>query len=320
MYDVIVCGGNTVDAFVQSDAELIKISGKDHGRAIDQKLVAYPLGTKILINDLQFHMGGGGTNVLATFAQQGLKSAYIGKIGKDTHGHLVFDWLKKNKITFLGQVGGQTGYSVILDSQADDRTILNFRGSNNDLEFSKIPQHELTTKWFYGCAMLGESYKTLVKLFAFMHNHGVKTAFNPNTIMVEKGIEKLALLLKHTDVLIINTEEAQMLVGVGDTQSLATRLQKYGPSIVAITQGKEGVMIQNNSESFHIAPTRGIKVVETTGAGDAFASGLIAGLIQGRKVREAALLGVLNAESVIQHYGTKEHILSKKEAEKLLQR
>lgn len=254
---------------------------------------------------LEFQIGGGGTNVLATLVAQGLNCAYIGRIGEDTNGHQVYEWLQENKITFLGQVGGETGYSVVLDSQAEDRTILTHKGGNNDLRFKDIPQHLLETKWFYGGSMFGESAKTLEKLFVFMKNHGVQTAFNPNNNVVAKGLAGVKKILSCTDVFILNKEEAQLLGCTGK------ELLSHGPRIVAITDGAEGAEIYTAEEAFHIIPQRACDVIETTGAGDAFASGFIAGLIREQSARASAQLAIANAESMICSPGGKQGTLSK---------
>lgn len=320
MFDVIVIGSATVDVFAKTDAELISISGRSHGHNIDEKLIAYPLGTKILMKELDFKTGGGGTNVCATFAKHKLKTAYIGKIGKDIHGHQVFDWLKQNKITFLGQVGGQTGYSVILDSQADDRTILTFKGANNDLEFSKLPKHEIQSKWLYGCTMMNKGYETMEKLFTFAKNHGIKTAFNPSNYLADRGIDYLRAIIKKTDLFILNKEEAELLVGKGEIPQLIERLHKEGPSMISISDGAQGAFVSDGSERVHVKPAKNLKIVETTGAGDSFGAALVSGLIQGKSLKDAVLMGVINAEGVIQAYGAKEYIATKEEMNKLMKK
>lgn len=289
---------------------------------MDEKLLAYPLGTKILMKELEFNTGGGGTNVAATFAKQELKTGYIGKVGKDVHGKLVFDWLQQNNITYLGQVGGQTGYSIILDSQEEDRTILAFKGSNNDISFDAIRRDELDAPWFYSCSMVGKSWETLVKLFAVAKNRNMKVAWNPANYVVEKGLEYVKEPLSRTDVLILNKEEAELLVGAGEAIELAERLLQHGPSLVTVSDGAHGVTVRATGEwgeqKFHLQPAQDLKIVETTGAGDAFGSGFIAGLIIGRDVRGAALQGMLNAEGVIQAYGCKEHIADRAEMDRWL--
>ena len=97
----------------------------------------------------------------------------------------------------------------------------------------------------------------------------------------------------------------------------AQKLRELGPQIIALTDGDNGVYICGE-ESFHLEPSKNRKVVETTGAGDAFASGFVTGLVQEKSLKVAARMGLLNAESVISHFGTKT-VLSAEEMKQALQ-
>ncbi len=98
MYDVITVGSATVDVFAHTESELITIK-TSHGK---EELIAYPSGSKILIDRLEFKIGGGGTNTAVSFSHLGLKTAYLGKIGNDENGEKVLKLLKKEKIDFVG--------------------------------------------------------------------------------------------------------------------------------------------------------------------------------------------------------------------------
>ena len=149
---------------------------------------------------------------------------------------------------------------------------------------------------------------------------GIRTAYNPNPYLCCQGIAHLKTMLRHTDVLMLNTEEAGLLVGNSTgPQELAARLAKQGPGIVTVSDGARGVTVCTGAdwggEYWHINPAADLKIVDTTGAGDAFGSGFIVGLHLGKTLREAALMGVLNAEDVIQTYGPKGERVSREEME-----
>ena len=85
MYDVITVGSATVDAFAYTErSKVIKVEK----RAKEQDFIAYPSGTKILLNRLLFMTGGGGTNTAVAFSRLGLKVAYLGKIGNDSNSFI----------------------------------------------------------------------------------------------------------------------------------------------------------------------------------------------------------------------------------------
>ncbi|MFT4312836.1 MAG: carbohydrate kinase family protein, partial [Candidatus Woesearchaeota archaeon] len=135
MYDVITCGSATFDVFVQSDNDTITI---ETGSKLSQKLIAYESGAKILIDELLYAIGGGGTNTAVSFSRLGCKTGYIGCLGDDEPSDSVRELLDREHIDFLGHdTNEKTGYSIILDSKAQDRTILTYKGANNRLDFSQ---------------------------------------------------------------------------------------------------------------------------------------------------------------------------------------
>ena len=121
VHDIITMGSATVDVFAHTDPTQSEVVNLHH-----HKDIAYPLGAKILIKEIHTFVGGGGTNTAVAFARLGLKTAYLGKIGKDDNGKTISDCLFNEKVEFIGTYGQISGYSVILDSVKDDRTIFTY--------------------------------------------------------------------------------------------------------------------------------------------------------------------------------------------------
>ena len=316
-FDVVTMGSATQDVFAKSDAETVTYTR--HGDK--ETLIAYPLGSKILIEKLDFFIGGGGTNSATTFSRQGLRTGFIGKLGKDAPGLAVFRFLKEEGIEFLGAVGGQTGYSVILDSTEEDRTILTFKGANDQLKEWEIAETlaGLSARWLYCSSMLNESYGTMKRVMLRVKGQGGSVAFNPSAYQAGQGLAGLAEVLRLLDVLILNKEEAQLLTGKrAEARELLPLLRDAGPRIVIVTDGAKSATLLDGEHLLFIKPLPDLKVVETTGAGDAFGSGFVAGLARGLDTRQALLLAMLNAEHVITEYGAKNHILTKEEADRCL--
>lgn len=311
MFDVITVGSNTLDVFVNTDSELIKI----YTRKTEEDLLAYPVGSKIIIKELRFLTGGGGTNTAVSFARLGLKTGYLGKIGNDMNGELVLKELTQEKVAFLGTKGTTpTGYSVILDSIEHDRTILTYRGANEALSFKECTTSKLRTSWFYFCSMTGESYKTLEKVARFAQKHKIPCAFNPSNFICAKGKDFLKPIYPSLSVFIMNKEEATLLVGEETIDRQLQALQSLIPKtgIVVITDGKNGAYAYDGKDKYTII-SHGVKIKETTGAGDAFASSFVAGIVKGKTISFSLQLGLANAESVIMHYGAKNKLLTWRE-------
>ncbi|MBU0907682.1 MAG: carbohydrate kinase family protein [Nanoarchaeota archaeon] len=297
-YDIITFGGAVVDAFIYTNVHEVK------------KEMCYPVGEKIEINKLHFETGGGGTNTAVSFAKLGLKTGAIIKLGKDGNSQLILNELKKNKIDFLGkQEDGLTDFSVILDSKEHDRTILTYKEKSNDIALPEVSLMKLKTSWFYFSAADNSSLDTQKALALYASKNNIKIAYNPSSYLTKKGINHIKKILDHTEVLILNDEEARDLVPEGD---LFKGLHTLGPKIVCITFGGQGNKVSDGNRVLTSIP-RKIKIAERTGAGDAFASGFVAGIIKTNDIETAIKIGSLNAESVIQIPGAKNGLLTWKE-------
>lgn len=315
-YEFVSIGSATVDLFADTDSELIKIQT----RTTMEELIAFPLGSKLLINELNITTGGGGTNSAAALARLGLKTAFLGKLGKDTNGEFVQQALSDEGVDFIGRCEGQTGVSMILDSIADDRSILAFKGANNNLTTEDILPFE--TKWIYLSSMLDQSFDTVVKL---LQNQRCKVAFNPSNYQAEMGYDVLSGLIDHVDLLVMNKEEALKFFGFQygeqlETEKLLKKMVKLPPSLFVITEGSCGVTVYDRHHCYHGETMGGLDIVETTGAGDAFASTFAAAQYFGLCQEEAIHMAMTNAESVIQHKGAKQKLLDRKSLEQIMKR
>jgi ribokinase len=295
-YDIITLGSAVVDAFVET--KLLKKKGMLH----------VPAGEKIIMEDLDFHTGGGATNTAASFAKLGLKTGCIAKLGDDQNAERILNELKKLNVKFMGNMSKKipTGFSVILISKNKSRTILSEKGASETLIYREINLKKLKTRWFYFSSAPGRTLKTQIKLSKYAKKHNIKIAYNPSSYLTNNGPDKLKTILKNTEVLILNKEEAQGLAGKSNT---IQNLHELGPEIVCVTDGAKGNTVSNGTQIFITKP-RKVKVIERTGAGDAFASGFVAGLIRTNDIKKSIQIGSLNAESVIKIKGAKNGIIS----------
>ena len=324
IYDVITVGSATVDVFVKTKGDILKIK---HPNAPEEHMLVYPVGTKILIEQKKTLTGGGGTNTAVSFSRIGLKTAFLGKLGNGELASTILNQLQKENVQFIGtktQSGSsrifgiadskhseeQTGYSVILDSIEHDRTILTYKGINDELSFSEINKDAINAKWMYFSSMTGNSYKTLEKLALYCSKKHILIAFNPSSYLCKQGYKFLKKLLLQTNVLVLNLEEARILTGKSNAMQpeLLKLLRRFGPKIIVITDGKNLVQVYDGHYHYSCQP-RKVKVIETTGAGDAFASAFVAGLIQNKDISHAIRMGLANSESIVTHFGAKTGLL-----------
>ena len=297
-FDVITFGSAVVDVFVNTE-----VHEKKHQ-------ISYPVGSKVLIKELKTDVGGGGTNSAVAFSRLGLKTGYIGKLGLDKNGNKILNLLRKERVKFLGKQdkSHMTGYSIILDSIEKSRTILTYKGINDLIELKDIRIRKLKTKWLYLTSLLEKSFETQKRLAYRLSKKDVKIAFNPSEYLIKR--KNLLGILKICNVLILNKEEAEMLVGKKQ-KDLLVALNKLGPQIVVITNKNKPIECYDGIKKYLLKPNK-IKVIERTGAGDAFASSFVAGLIRNKSIEESLKLGLKNSENVIQHFGAKNNLLRMK--------
>ena len=308
MYDVICVGSATIDVFARTKfSELIKIFDKNG----ETDLLAYPTGSKILIEELNFTTGGGATNTAVALARLGNKVACISKTGAGANAEKVEKHLERERVDtslLVKDKNGRTGFSIILDSLEHDRTILAFKGSNNDLGFNEVNLKKLNTKWFYFSTMMDKSFKTLEKLAHYAQKNKIKIAFNISPYLAKKGAKYLEKILKRTEIFILNKEEASSIASGKTLEDLLKKVHKLGPKIVVITDGKNGATAYDGHFSYHALP-HDVRIAETTGAGDAFASSFLSGMLKKNSIEFAMKLATINAESVITHHGAKTGLL-----------
>jgi ribokinase len=309
MYDVITLGSASVDVFVKTKKpEIVKHRTHDD--------VCYAIGQKVLVDDLHVDTGGGGTNTAVAFSRLGLKTGWVGKVGSDLHAKTVLGEMKREGVAVLGSHGkGLTGYSVILTGLENNRTILTYKGANDLLLPNDVPWNKLATRWLYLSSLLGKSFATLTRAAAFAKKKGIRYAFNPSMYLAKQGLRALKPIINDCDVLVLNREEAQAVLGKSQRCiEMLPELQKHA-KIVVITDGPRPAHAYNGINHYEITPPD-ISIVETTGAGDAFAAGFVAGLIVKKDIAAALQWAMADSCSVIQYMGAKQKLLTQKEIER----
>lgn len=300
MYDIITLGSSTIDVFIKTDVEKRKhFSHSDF---------CYHQGEKILINNLFFSTGGGGTNSSVAFSRLGLKTGYLGIVGSDLNGQIILQDLQKEKVSFLGKKKtGNSGYSIIM-LQKPDRTILVYKGVNNLLELNDFKK--IKTKWIYFSTMLGKSFSTAQKI-AELYSKNTKIASNISQYEASLGISKLSNFLSNVDILILNKEEAYKLCNSKDIKNCSNRIMEKIREILVITDGPNPIHVCTKNSLFVFSVKKTKDILDTTGAGDAFASGFVYGIINKKNIKESISYGIKESKSVIKYIGAKQGLLRK---------
>ncbi len=315
MYDVITIGTATQDVFLKSrDFKIIKSAKFKSGEA-----ECFSLGSKIEVPEIFFATGGGATNAAVTFARQGFKTAAVTKVGSDAAGEAVTADLLQNGVDakFVRKIKNEaTAYSVILIAPTGERTILVHRGVSEHLQKSDLPEPaQFKAKWLYLAPLGGGNVKLFAPILKMAEKNKIKTAVNPSRAQLELGLKKLRPMLKRIQVFVLNQEEAAFLTGLPfkEEKLIFKALDKVIDGIAVMTKGPKGVVVSDGKTLWRAGIYPEKKVADRTGAGDAFGSGFVAGMMRSGDIEYAVRAGSANATSKVEHPGAKAGLLYKKD-------
>jgi len=316
MFDIVTFGSATRDLFLKSkDFKTLKDK-----RFITGQGLCFSLGSKIYLDDLFFATGGGGTNTAATFSEQGFKTAYVGRVGKDVGGRAIKEELEKLGIKgfVVEDKKIKTAYSIILSVSKKERTILVYSGACHYLTLKDIPFGQLKTKWIYIAGLSGASAKLLLPIINFAKKNKIKVALNPGAAQLSLGLDGLKNVLSNVDVLILNQEEGARLADLPfkKEKAIFEKLDKFVRGIVVMTKGPKGVVVSDGKYIYSAGTFKEKKYIDRTGAGDAFGSGFVSGLIRTNKIEQAIRLGTANGTAVVEELGAKNGLLTRSKYEK----
>ena len=287
-----------------------------------EKFLAVPFGGKVRAENAHRTFGGSASNCAANFAQFQIPVAAFGAVGADEESEAVLQNLQNRGIDsrFVQKIRGEkTGFSIILNSDCGERTVLFAKGANEKIE--KIPAAVLSQ--FHGIH-LGHLSGKSAAIFAgiekfFGKNPDHFLSWNPGREQIEKGVEFFAKFLPAVDALFLNLEEAQKLSGEKKPPDIFAKLKRNNfRGILAVTDGRRGADIFSEKENFHLGIFEQFSRVDALGAGDAFASAASAQLFRGEKnLQKVFKIATISAASVVSKFGAQAGLLPEKKLRKL---
>jgi ribokinase len=306
MYDIITFGSATRDIHLKSKD--FKILGKE---------ICLPFGSKIEVQDIIFASGGGGTNTAATFAKQGFKTAFVGAVGDDAMGQELVKELKSLKVDarfVLTKKEKHTNQSIIISGEGQDRTILVYRGAADLVNKDDVPWSKLKSKWIYLAPLTDLLCDIFGDIVDYAHKNKIKVAVNPSKQQLALPEEKIKAILQKVDILFLNQEEASLLTKTPfeEEQEIFKKLDKLCCGIAVMTKGGEGVVASDGKYLYSARPDSDREIVDTTGAGDSFASGFLSDYIRyNGDIEKAIQLGLANSQANLAEIGAKTGLLDK---------
>ena len=311
-FDVVGVGNAIVDVIAQADNALIERLKLSKGtmtliESDEADRLYSEMGSGIETS------GGSAANTLAGIASLGGKAAYIGKVRDDQLGGVFSHDIKAAGVDYrlrAATEGPTTARCLIFVTPDADRTMQTYLGvsvmlGSDDIDPEAIGDARIT--YLEGYLFDREEAKeAFVKAAELAHAAGRKVALSlSDPFCVDRHRASFQHLVEgHIDILFANHDEITSLY---ETDSFDDAVgQLVGKvELAAVTRGAEGSVIVTSSEVAEIPAEAVDKVVDTTGAGDLYAAGVLFGLTQGYELDIAGRIGSICAAEVISHYGAR---------------
>lgn len=305
------------DAFIKLREDQARIDTDPDG----SKRLSLPFGSKPPYDSVEIVQAvGPSPNAAVSFSRLGLRSGLMAYLGDDQPGQDSLDYLHGQNIdtsTMSRQAGIKSNYYYVLRYGAD-RTIL---VRNEDYDYTWQQPREVPD-WIYLSLISASSWQLHEDLLRYLDEYPeTKLAFQPGTFQFEWGAEKLARVYGRSHIVVMNREEAVDVTGrsYDSIRELADGLHALGPKIVVITDGPSGSYASYDGKLVTIpnypdpAPP-----LDRTGAGDAFASTIVAALALGEPMDTALTWAPINSMSVVQKLGAQAGLLHREEINRYL--
>ena len=314
-FDVTAIGNAIVDVIAQADDALLAAHNLPKGamNLIDaetaQKLYA-------IMGPGKEASGGSAGNTIAGIAALGGKTAYIGKVAADQLGEVFTHDIRAVGVTYDTKplVGGlPTARSLIFVTPDAQRTMQTFLGATTQLGPEDVNMDYITSS-------------TVVYLEGYLWDQpNAKKAMRDAAIKAQESGAKVSLTLsdsfcvarfrdeflelaeKHVDILFANEGEILSLYQTDNFDTALQQVRKHC-EIAALTRSEKGSVVVNDDEVHIIDAVKGVKVVDTTGAGDAYAAGFLYAYTQGLDLATCGKLGSAMAAKVISHFGPRSEV------------
>lgn len=269
--------------------------------------------------------GGSAANTIIGVADFGGKAAYAGKTGQDEIGEFCLADMRKMGVTIeVPPAAGRTGTCVVLITPDAQRTMLTSLGVSSSLGPDDIDEAEIQkAEYVYveGYLFTGDKTRAAaLRAIELAVNNGKKVAFTvSDPFLIQHHREEFWELIEGpVDLLFCNLEEARALTGIQDVIECAREIHKHSEN-VALTLGDKGSILMHEGEAI---PIEGVNVqaIDTTGAGDMYAAGLLFGITSGLSWKQAGHLGSHAAGRIVAQLGARlQNRFSESEMDQLLQ-
>ena len=252
-------------------------------------------------------LGGSAGNTIRAMARLGCEVGFIGKVGTDKTGDFFVQALENLGIEpFVFRGRERSGRCVSLISPDGERTMVTFLGAALELTAGEVsPEVFRGYDCLYVEGYLVQDHALIEGVVRAAGACGLKVAIDLASFnVVEANLEFLRRLVRdHVDIVFANEEEARAFTGEEEPLNALQMLSEMC-ELAVVKIGIRGALIKRGSEAVHVGIMAAAKRVDTTGAGDLYAAGFLAGMCEGLSLRQCGTIGAIAAGKVIEVVGT----------------
>ena len=255
-----------------------------------------PMDGETFIYDETKSCGGSASNTIIGTAKLGLKSGYIGKIGSDSNGQMMKEYLIENNVNtdHLIESDGETGEVIgFVDNEGNRKLYvtpkINDKIYNEDINRDYLLDSKvLHLTSFVGLNPDDPSINTQFELLNELSSN-ITISFDPGMLYVNRGKEFMDKLIAYTDILLIN--ESELLITTQE-EDFEKAVEKIAPKvdILVVKRSINGSFIKKDDEEYNIGIFN-VDTIDTTGAGDAYNAGFLFGYINEYSLEESGIIG-----------------------------
>ena len=311
-FDILAMGNAIVDVISSESPEFLSSRGIPHGsmRLIDAAeadalYAAMGPGREI--------SGGSAANSVVGAAGLGARTAFVGRVAADQLGGVFTHDIRAAGVHFATAAatdGRPTGRCLIVVTPDGERTMNTYLGACQELDASDLDAALVADAgilylegYLWDPPAPRAAMQAAIKVARAAGN---KVAFTLSDVFCVEGHrgDFIDLLSSHVDIMFGNENEVKALYRTDDLDAAMAELARHA-CITVVTRSEKGAVVIGGGQHWEVPGERVARVVDTTGAGDLFAGGFMAGLVQGRSLPDCARMGCISAAEVISHFGAR---------------
>jgi sugar/nucleoside kinase (ribokinase family) len=246
-----------------------------------------PKGTLALLDNMELHTGGCAANTGCVLARLGIKPGVMGKVGSDLYGEFIISRMKDQGLDVRGinrDISLHTSTTQVMVDGTGERTFLHYTGANGTLRKQDLDLELLKEAKVLHLAgtflMPGFDGEQTVEVLREAKAKGLTVSLDTVWDASDRWAEIIQPYFKYVDIFLPSIEEAKKITGREEPGDIADTLLSWGAGTVGLKRGREGCYLKTGNAECSI-PAFEVKVVDTTGAGDAFVAGFLYGTVKG---------------------------------------